>query len=210
MVAKILGAPCSRCLQTTKHNVLSEVDRSDPEEGIDTYYLIECAGCGAVSMANIYNYGGDQDEARYYPSPISRREPDWVWKLSFFAGRDEGKLGSLLTEIYQAVRGKQYRLAVMGIRAFLEQLMIIKTGDQGSFDKNLDAFTKEGYISKIQRSAMSDILDSGHAVIHRMHLPTEEDLNIALEIMESITAAIYFHGGAAKEAAARVPPRTKA
>lgn len=168
---------------------------------------MECAGCGAVSMANIWNYGTEDDQNQYYPSPISRKPPDWSWKLTFFSGADEAKLGELLKEIYEAVQGKQHRLAVMGIRAFLEQLMILKVGDKGSFERNLEAFFQEGYISKIQRNAMSHILDSGHAAIHRMHKPTQEDLNIALDITESVTAAIYFHEEDAKSVSARVPPR---
>ncbi len=127
----------------------------------------------------------------------------------FFGASEEGKLGSLLNEIYQAVQGKQYRLAVMGIRAFLEQLMVVKVGDKGTFENNLDTFFAEGYISKIQKNAMSHILDSGHAVIHRMHSPTERDLTIALDIAESITAAIFFHEVDAKAVADRAPPRSK-
>jgi hypothetical protein len=113
-------------------------------------------------MGNVWNYSGDEEKL-YYPSPISRKTPNWVWELSFFGAAEEGKLGDLLKEIYQAVQGKQYRLAVMGIRAFLEQLMVIKVGDKGTFEKNLDAFFAEGYISKIQKNAVSHILDSGHA-----------------------------------------------
>src|SRR6266567_9210620 len=33
----------------------------------------------------------------------------------------------------------------MGIRAFFEQLMIAKVGDQGSFNANLNKFLEEGY-----------------------------------------------------------------
>lgn len=116
-------------------------------------------------------------------------------------------MGELLYEIYEAVQGKQHRLAVMGIRTFFEQMMILKVGDHGSFVKNLDAFMEGGYISKIQKNAVSDILDSGHAVTHRMYKPSEDDLNIALDILDSITAAIYFHEDEAKSVAAKVPPR---
>jgi Domain of unknown function (DUF4145) len=201
-----IKAPCALCTRETTHNILEVQDRSS-EEGRDKYYFLSCAGCDAVSMANLYDYGGGEEEARYYPSPVSRKAPSWLWELSFFGGSDEGKLGSLLNEIYQAVQGKQYRLAVMGIRAFLEQLMVVKVGDKGTFEKNLEAFYSEGYISKIQKNAMSHILDSGHAVIHRMHNPTEQDLAIALDITESITAAIFFHEDNAKTVADRVPPR---
>jgi len=41
---------------------------------------------------------------------------------------DDAALGSLLHEIYQAVHGGQYRLAAMGIRALLEQIMVSKVG----------------------------------------------------------------------------------
>ena len=62
------------------------------------------------------------------PSPISRKPPDWLWKLRFLFGNSETPLGELLYEIYEAVQGKQHRLALMGIRAFFEQLMIAKVG----------------------------------------------------------------------------------
>src|SRR6266404_6144011 len=120
MADDIKYAPCILCAGVNAHKVLARQDRGS-EEGSDMYYFLACAGCGAVSMANIYNYGGD-DEARYYPSPISRKPPDWLWKLRFLFGNSETPLGELLYEIYEAVQGKQHRLALMGIRAFFEQL----------------------------------------------------------------------------------------
>ena len=205
MTDNVKRAPCILCTQVTNHQVIARKDRSS-EEGVDVYYFLECAGCGAVSMANLWNYSGD-DEARYYPSPIARKMPDWAWKLRWFGTRQEVRLGELLYEIYEAVQGKQPRLAVMGIRAFLEQLMVSKVGDNGSFEQNLDAFQTKGFISKVQRNAMASILDSGHAVIHRMHKPTEEDLKTALDITDAITASIHFHEDDAKAVAARTPPR---
>ncbi len=205
MADDIKYAPCILCARVNAHKVLASQDRGS-EEGSDMYYFLACAGCGAVSMANIYNYGGD-DEARYYPSPISRKPPDWLWKLRFLFGNSETPLGELLYEIYEAVQGKQHRLALMGIRAFFEQLMIAKVGDQGTFNANLNKFLEEGFIAKIQRTAIEHILESGHAAIHRGYKPIEHDLNTALNIVEAITETIYFHEEEAKEVAARVPPR---
>jgi hypothetical protein len=200
-------APCIICAGVTTHNVIARQDRSG-DGGSDVYYFLACAGCGAVSMANIWNVSGD-DEVRYYPSPISRKPPDWMWKLRFLFGNSETPLGELLYEIYEAVQAKQNRLALMGIRAFFEQLMIAKVGDQGTFNANLDKFLDEGYIAKIQRIAIEHILESGHAAIHRGYKPVEDDLNTALNIVEAITETIYFHEQEAKEVAARVPPRAK-
>ncbi|WP_375166584.1 DUF4145 domain-containing protein [Bradyrhizobium sp. USDA 4532] len=55
----------------------------------------------------------------------------------------------------------------MGIRSALEQIMIFKIGDKGSFNKNLDAFQQGGFISALQREAMRATLDVGDAAMHR-------------------------------------------
>ena len=116
-------------------------------------------------------------------------------------------LGSLLHEIYQAVHGGQYRLAAMGIRALLEQIMVSKVGDLGSFEKQLDAFQKAGYISLVQRDAMQATLHVGHAAMHRAFRPTEEDVKLALDVVEGVMAPLYSHLNKAEKMADRVPPR---
>jgi hypothetical protein len=143
-----MKAPCVLCARTTTHHVLASQDRSN-EDIKDRYYFIACAGCDAVSMANVWDTWHDDEQARYYPSPISRRSPDWMFQLRFLFGDAERPLGELLHEIYEAVQGKQHRLALMGVRAFFEQLMIAKVGDQRSFKKNLDKFLGEGFIAPI-------------------------------------------------------------
>jgi hypothetical protein len=119
----------------------------------------------------------------------------------------DAKLASLLYEIYQAVYGEQYRLAAMGIRALLEQIMVSKVGDLGSFEKQLDAFEEAGYISFIQRDAMKATLEVGHAAMHRAYKPTEEDVKLALDVVEGIMAPLYHYQRKAEHMADRVPPR---
>jgi hypothetical protein len=46
-------------------------------------------------------------------------------------------------EVYRAVDGGQHRLAAMGIRALLEQVMIMKVGDVPTFNAKLDEFRRE-------------------------------------------------------------------
>jgi len=66
-----------------------------------------------------------------------------------------------------------------------------------------------GYVSLVQRDALSDILDAGHATIHRAYEPKAKDIEIALDLAEGVLAAIYVHAEAAKEVSERVPPRPK-
>src|SRR5260370_41778395 len=111
---------------------------------------------------------------------------------------NEEKIGDLMNEVYRAVDGKQYRLAAMGIRALLEQVMILKVGDLKTFNDKLDAFQKQGFISSIQREAMRLTLDLRDAAMHRGFLPKERELNIALDVVEGVLAPIFGHSDRVK------------
>ena len=200
--AKTTVAPCSKCLRKTTHRVLFE------RKGEDEHYgMIECGGCGAISMmvTDAYFTG----ELTYYPSAVSRKMPRWLGLMLLYLPSPELTIGSLMHEVYQAVASGQNRLAAMGIRAALEQVMILKVGDLRSFDAKLDAFQQAGYISLLQRDAMRATLDVGDAVMHRGHEPTEEDLNLALDIVEGVLAPIFGHEEEARKLADRVPKRKR-
>lgn len=104
--------------------------------------------------------------------------------MSLAYGTEVRKFEDLLWEVYGATRNDLPRLAMMGIRALLEQVMIIKIGDKGTFSANLSAFYEAGYVSWVQFEAINRILDAGHAAMHRGYVPKEEHLNTALDVIE--------------------------
>jgi hypothetical protein len=206
---KIVHAPCSSCIRTTKHEVLFAKEVQKDEDEVETFAMISCCGCERISMSHatlVFEGGFD---ISYYPSPVSRKLPDWTAWLAYglAKNKEERALGALLMEIFQAVDGGQYRLAAMGIRALLEQAMIFKVGDLATFDLKLDAFQKQGYISLIQRDAMRSTLDVGDAAMHRGFVPTEEDLSVALDVVEGVFAPMFSHKVEAEKLGDRVPPR---
>src|SRR5262245_31432987 len=142
-------APCWGCHGYTNHKVLYSVE---VEEG--TYSLIQCKGCDRVSMEHFAEWP-DAAEVNYYPSSALRAPPQWMASPALSA--EQPALMELHREIYHALGGGQYRLAFMGIRAFFEQMMILRVGDHGSFLKNIDAFCKQGLMSLVERDAMNDI-----------------------------------------------------
>src|SRR5262245_56135115 len=130
-----IKAPCSVCVAKTYQHVLHLAKSRDDQEQVA---LIECCGCGKISMRKQIN-AGRLPIVSYYPSPTSRRRPKWIWGLAWGIDGEENvdKLGDLLQEIYEAMDGGQLRLAAMGVRSLLEQVMVAKVGDQGTFSKNL-------------------------------------------------------------------------
>jgi hypothetical protein len=165
----------------------------------EVYKLLQCAGCDNVSMAN-YSFSTDEFEQKcyrsnYYPSPVTRKTPPWSEQLPLL-------FGELFNEIYEAVRRGQYRLAAMGTRALFEQLMISKVDDHHSFENNMSAFCDQGFISPVQRDTMKNILELGHAAIHRSFEPYEQELTMALDIITS-----WCEVGEVKDASQPGPPQ---
>jgi hypothetical protein len=95
----------------------------------------------------------------------------------------------------------------MGIRALIENIMIQKVRDQGSFAKNLEALGADGLISLSQEDILKAVLEAGHATIHRSYSPTTEDLHTCMDIAESIVESIYIHPTKASKLKDKIPPR---
>lgn len=200
-------APCSTCLRVTRHEVLHQLS-NHKSLYTETHAIIQCMGCQTVSLAERIDWKAEHPrQTKYFPSPIPRKKPRWV-ENSWLADKDQSLLGELMEEIYQAVSGGQYRLAAMGIRSLLEQLMIATVGDLRTFDLKMDAFQQGGFISSIQRGAMKETLEMGHAVTHRGFAPSEKELSKALDIVEGICAAIFEHKDAGTELSKLVPRRS--
>jgi hypothetical protein len=203
---KQVPAPCSGCLRETKHNVLHESGWQE-EDRIITYAMLQCCGCSEICLAKQVLFTDDgSKEFEYYPPPVSRKRPKWL--LSMIMNRKYAYIGALLGEIYEAAYGGQNRLAAMGIRALLENLMISTVGDHGRFDKNLDAFEAGGIISKIQKDTLASILEAGHGAMHRAFSPESNDIILALDIVEGVLAPLFHHHSAAEELSRKIPSRT--
>lgn len=214
-------AHCNTCGGERNHKVLCREESSWEEEdnhawGNDEYEMLKCCGCGSIKLRNrefsSYNYDENGDmvpHTSYYPPPIFRPRPSWFFDLMLEVNFEEGNIYDLLGEIYVALHNGQRSLAAMGIRALLENVMIEKVGDKGTFAANLRAFEAEGYVSRIQRERLDIILEAGHAAMHRLYKPSKEDLVTLVDIAESIVESLYIHGSKVERLKKAVPPRAQ-
>lgn len=182
--------------------------------GDDRYEMLKCSGCGSIKLRHREWCSGDYDEngkiiprTQYYPPAVFRPHPRWFIELMLEMSIDEGNLHDLLAEIYVALRNNQRALAAMGIRALLENIMVEKVGDNGSFSTNLKLFEVGGYVSRIQRERLETILEAGHAAMHRLYRPSQEDLITLVDIAESIVESIYIHHSKVERLKKGIPPR---
>jgi hypothetical protein len=206
---------------------LYETSQDNDDWSRESFVMLQCAGCQTISMGRFTRFDDGSVDAEYYPSPVSRKKPSWLrsfemaekdapkdaplrelpWLQSFEMAEKDAPLSELINEIYQTVDGGQHRLAVMGIRALLEQVMIAKIGDLKTFKEKLDTFHSKSFVSLLQRDALNNILEVGHAATHRGFKPTDEELSLTLDIMETILGTIYHHARESENLKKRVPPR---
>lgn len=205
-------APCSSCGRETKHLVLAtrttlELE-GDEEEGqfpiaANKFLLLECCGCEAVCLRHDYEYYPDRDTTtRYFPPPLSRRRPKWLYALP-------EKFSSLLREVYASLASDSRRLAVMGARALVDIVMEDKVGDLGSFARKLEELEAQGVISRLNRQYLAAALDAGSAAAHRGHSPTVVAVEQVMDIVENLIEAVYVLPKAAAELERETPPRNK-
>jgi Domain of unknown function (DUF4145) len=171
--------------------------------------LVVAACCGCEGRAFLIRWQNSSDDGLHvslmqFPTSVLRKFPPWFGALS----RSEigGPVKSdLLKEIYDALESKTMRLATLGIRALVEHMMIEKCGDNGSFEKNLQAFERDGYISAVQKRALGPVIEIGHASMHWGHTPPMEDILHSLDVIEGIISAIYVQPD--RSTKIHVPPR---
>jgi hypothetical protein len=217
---KVTRVHCNSCGQETAHRVLCEERREWSEEvsprneiyGADEYRLISCAGCDAVSLEHVSTFSEDWDPATgepsatkaYFPPRTYRPLPGWVENEPV-----PNYVASLLKEIYAAVQNSLPCIAMMGIRALLEAIMIHKVRDQGTFGENLKAFEARGFISAAQRKVLDAALDAGHAAMHRRYVPEDDALITCMDVAEHVVQAVYILPATTKSLKSAVPKRRK-
>ena len=221
-MGEIIKVHCNLCRGTRRQEILyREITKSEDTIDdafkvywTDIYEMLRCCGCESVSFRHQSSFSEEVDEdgkpivhTTYYPPTTYRHEPRWLSDLFLILPLDNDFIGDLIREIYVALRNGSPRLAVMGIRALLEQVMIHRVGDQGTFSQNLDEFERKGMISKSQRTVLEPLIEVGHAAMHRSYSPTNRDLTTLMDIIENVIESIYVNEVRAEQLKGNAPRR---
>jgi hypothetical protein len=207
-----IKAHCRACGPYRTHTILKHVEKGWDDEGAgasgaDEYFLIQCGGCEAITLKHdAWNTWDTEDDGSpevsvtYYPPAISRKEPEWLNSpFGPFYFDSENAIVKLLKEIYSALHNNSQALAAMGIRALIEHIMIDKIGDKGSISANVRSFIESGYIGSTYAPLFQEqLIEYGHAAMHRGHFPKPSDIATLLDITEGLIATIYVHPHQAK------------
>jgi hypothetical protein len=210
---------------------LAEESRSWEEEntpvgGNDTWSIVECRGCCDVSFIHSHWYSEDHEYTDEGPEPIVHRElyppaparkpPEWGVDFPLSLSMQDHWVVKLHSDIYAAMGIGAYTLAAMGVRTIVDFIVTSKATDKGTFPEKLARLKAQQLISEAHVDIVSAAFDAGSAAAHRGYSPSTEDVNLLLDVAESLFEQIYLEPVRLKrrsaEAAAlksRTPPRPK-
>ena len=211
---RVTSTHCNSCGRITNHKSLAKkvtpiapewVDFGshfwEDDDGTTTSEILQCQGCGTLCYRSTVDLdSADHPDVIQYPPPVFRRRPSW-------SAGSPPQIQELMEELYRALAANSPRLAMMGARTLIDLVLQERVGDQGGFKERLGRLEQIGAIGKEHADVLSKALEAGHASSHRGYLPTVEDLNGVMDIVEHLLQATYVLPKTAEEVAKRTPGR---
>jgi ribosomal protein S20 len=201
---------CNSCKKETNHErIFSKVihDEILPTDEFPHYYnywgttnhiLFQCLGCDNITYCQSFNDPGMFHEineelvpysTRTYHPPLSKVE----FINSTLISTLPNKISNIYKEVKTAIENKLYTLAAAGLRAIIEGTYADKKLDkQRDLEKKIDNLFNEGLLTKNDASRLHSIRFLGNNAIHELDIPKENQIKIALNIVNHYLKSIYY------------------
>lgn len=183
---------CNECSHETNHKELVSHRREHNEnigDQIVTAYealeIIQCLGCESIKVRRmIERTDSDQSEITYFPPADWRRAPSWISKAPTH-------IHALLSQVYSAMCIGWNRLAALGTRAVIDDIILDEIGDQGSFQNKLRKLVENDLMSQQEVELIGAALEPGHAAMHRGLEPEDHVMEMVVDVVESLVRKVY-------------------
>jgi Domain of unknown function (DUF4145) len=191
-----------------------------PVCGSVRYQTLKCAGCDAVIFRTISVHSEDTDDfyddagaaqslanetIDYFPPYKSWNAPEWINDI------DDNILSDLMHSLYIALNSKLNVLAAIGVRTAWDRATeLVEIDANKSFEKKLDELESKGEIGKKEHLLLKELIDAGSAAAHRGWRPTEKQLAVLVDLLESfLNRAFIIPNKYGKDLKGKVPKKTK-
>lgn len=195
--------PCGRCNVKTRHKVLQSVDveGEDPDwpyNFTDNYQIVQCQGCDEISFRkchmNSEDVFFDEDEGVGYPILKEELYPSRV------VGRPKLRQGHFLPsavsriydETHAALCNKQPILAGVGVRALIEAVCKEESATGRDLEKKIDDLVTKGVLTRNGAEILHGLRIIGNVAAHEVKPHTEEQLNLAMDVVEHLLTDVYI------------------
>lgn len=189
---------CNNCQKRTNHKILCI--EYDPKVGgeeylcEESYQIVKCCGCDNYEFRKEYvDFENDQyNYDEIYPK----------YALKIFSDRESACIPSniynLYSEIRRAVSSESMLLAGIGLRILVEAIANDLKIQKDKLQSKITEMKNRSLISDAQCSMLHKIRFLGNDVAHETELPTHDQVNMALDILETVIRQCYVQPELAK------------
>lgn len=198
--------PCLQCHIETSHKVLLSADLSSTylPDNIDywtQYQIVQCLGCKSISFRKNSGNTGDCDyiedpdgswniiyseDEEIYPSRIAGRgiiNKSWLLPQSVL---------KIYMETHSALSNKLPILTSIGIRTLIEAICQEKNAHGNNLKEKINSLVKLGTLTQADSEILHTMRDLGNESAHNIKPQSDENLRIALDVVENLLQSVYI------------------
>ena len=206
---KQIKVNCQQCDRETNHAVLQFAEFSGHQEDYDiywwsTYQIIQCNGCDTVSFRK-EQWDSETEET------IERLYPER--RIENRANRDYENVPHSIIELYRETlmcyNNGILVLCAAGIRALIEAICteqritggqvaavdqdgnITESKQRNNLEGKINALHEKGILTKNYTETLHEHRFLGNDALHKMLVPREQELDIAIDIIEHVMETVY-------------------
>jgi hypothetical protein len=200
--AEELWIACVTCGRRNCHRVLAAVRDVDGDDHSslqwwDDHLIVECGGCKTISFVHTSkstdNTEFDHSTGEEFLVPTERLYPPRIGGLRKFerAYHLPANIGRIYSETLDAINGNLPILAGIGIRAIVETVCKEEKASGRNLEKKLEKLAEKGVVTAAGAEILHGLRFMGNAAAHEVRAHTEEELTIAVEVVENLLKGVY-------------------
>lgn len=128
--------------------------------------------------------------------------PQWYAELP-------ANIHEMLLEVRYSLKKQLSALPSMGLRSVIDMICNEWVGDVGGFAEKLHKLEEKKFITPKKRQIIENIIEVGHASVHRGHFPKLEDLQVVMDIVDHLLEELYILDKTSESLRESVPKREK-
>ncbi|NJB72920.1 hypothetical protein GGR42_003418 [Saonia flava] len=220
---------CSTCKRETNHEILSEEKYNYSEETgwweDHRYQIIQCKGCDTISFRKLYSDAASGGAIEHGINP---------WTQELFPKRTLTSLPiknllntpqnikKIYRETIDAFNNGQSILCSGGLRAIIEGVCKQRGISKGEVDNGkggkkmsngldgkIEALASNGFLTQENANILHELRFLGNAALHELSSPSNNELKMAIEIIEHTLDNLYEFEHKAKELRKEIAKRKK-
>ncbi|MFG5862771.1 DUF4145 domain-containing protein [Metapseudomonas sp. CR1201] len=200
---------CLVCKIPQRHKVLTSLDEMVNDDCFGShasYQIAQCLNCDSLCFRRDYT-----DSESHHRDDETGEEIEFH-DIAVYPNRTAGRfkvkndfylpltVRSAYTELVAAMNGGQPILAGLGIRVLVETVCRDKNAEGKTLYNKIDDLVRKGVLTPVDAEILHKLRSLGNEAAHEAKPSSDEQLNLAMDVVDHLLLGAYIHPMLAKNA----------